>query len=68
MSASRPFSGPPAALEAIALPLLTTLLLFVLYWWTLAPSISELHDNVDSAELVVIASVGKVAHPPGAAI
>lgn len=46
----------------------TAILLLALYCWTLAPSISELHDNLDSAELVVVASVSGVAHPPGAAI
>jgi hypothetical protein len=53
---------------AVAAPVLTGALLFVLYWWTLAPTISELHDNLDSAELVVVASVSGVAHPPGGAI
>jgi len=48
--------------------MLTSVVLFALYWWTLAPSISELHDNVDSAELVAIASVSGVAHPPGSAV
>ena len=48
--------------------LLTAGILFALYWWTIAPSISALHDNVDSAELVAVASVGGVAHPPGSAI
>ncbi|MQC18503.1 MAG: DUF2723 domain-containing protein [Chloroflexi bacterium] len=48
--------------------LLTSAVLFALYWWTLAPSIEELHDNVDSAELVAVASVAGVAHPPGSAI
>lgn len=43
-------------------------MLLALYAWTLAPSITELHDNVDSAELVTVASVSGVAHPPGAAI
>ncbi len=71
MSLTRRLSRPPrlpGALEASALPLLTGALLFALYWWTLAPSISELHDNVDSAELVAVASVSGVAHPPGSAI
>jgi hypothetical protein len=49
-------------------PLLATAILLALYWWTLAPSISELHDNVDSAELVTVASVLGVAHPPGSAL
>lgn len=53
---------------SLAAPLVTSLVLFALYWWTLAPSISELHDNLDSAELVTIASVTGVAHPPGSAI
>lgn len=53
---------------AVAAPVLTGTLLFVLYWWTLAPTISELHDNLDSAELVTVASVSGVAHPPGGAI
>jgi len=44
------------------------LVLLLLYWWTVAPSISALHDNVDSAELVTVASVTGIAHPPGAAI
>jgi len=48
--------------------MLTSVVLFAFYWWTLAPSISELHDNVDSAELVAIASVSGVAHPPGSAV
>jgi hypothetical protein len=42
--------------------------LLALYWWTLAPSIAELHDNVDSGELVAVASVSGIAHPPGSAI
>lgn len=44
------------------------LFLLLLYWWTVAPSISALHDNVDSAELVTVASVTGIAHPPGSAI
>lgn len=68
MSLTRRPSRPSRAIEAAALPVLTAALLFALYWWTLAPSISELHDNVDSAELVAVASVGGVAHPPGSAI
>ena len=68
MSLSRRLSRPSHAIEAGALPALTAAVLFVLYWWTLAPSISELHDNVDSAELVAVASVSGVAHPPGSAI
>jgi len=59
---SASFGAPALAATA------TALLLFGLYWWTLAPSISELHDNVDSAELVAVAHVSGVAHPPGAAI
>ncbi len=42
--------------------------LLALYGWTVAPSIAELHDNVDSAELVTVASVTGIAHPPGSAI
>ncbi|MQC47466.1 MAG: DUF2723 domain-containing protein [Chloroflexi bacterium] len=49
-------------------PVATTFALLALYWWTLAPSIAELHDNVDSGELVAVANVLGVAHPPGAAI
>lgn len=44
------------------------LVLLLLYWWTVAPSISALHDNVDSAELAAVASVTGIAHPPGSAI
>jgi hypothetical protein len=43
-------------------------LLAPLYAWTLAPSISVLHDNLDSAELVAVADVLGVAHPPGSAL
>ncbi len=59
---SASFGAPALAATA------TALLLFGLYWWTLAPSISELHDNVDSAELVAVAHVSGVAHPPGARV
>ena len=54
--------GPwfPAALVALVLG--------VLYWWTVAPTIAELHGTVDSAELVTVASVSGVAHPPGEAL
>lgn len=48
--------------------MVTSAVLFATYLWTLAPTISELHDNVDSAELVAVASVGGVAHPPGSAL
>lgn len=48
-------------------PVAAAAVLLALYLWTLAPSISELHDNVDSAELVVVANALGVAHPPGSA-
>ncbi len=56
------------ALAAWWPPLANGALLLALYWWTLAPSISVLHDNLDSAELVVVADVLGVAHPPGSAL
>ena len=43
-------------------------MLITLYWWTMAPSISSLHDNVDGAELLAVAHVMGVAHPPGSAV
>ncbi len=58
---------PPQA-ASVAVPLGVGAFLLLLYWWTVAPSISELHDNVDSAELVAVASVTGIAHPPGSAI
>ncbi|MCB9483942.1 MAG: DUF2723 domain-containing protein [Dehalococcoidia bacterium] len=57
-----------SAWPSIGGPVLTSAVLFALYLWTLAPSISELHDNLDSAELVTVASVGGIAHPPGSAL
>ena len=56
------------AWPSLGAPVLTSAVLFALYAWTLAPSISVLHDNLDSAELVTVASVGGVAHPPGSAL
>ena len=38
------------------------------YLLTISPSIGVLHDTVDSAELVVVASKLGVAHPPGSAL
>ncbi|GMU41053.1 MAG: hypothetical protein AMXMBFR23_19190 [Chloroflexota bacterium] len=58
---------PPQA-ASVAVPLGVGAFLALLYWWTVAPSISVLHDNVDSAELVTVASVTGIAHPPGSAI
>ncbi|PKN82865.1 MAG: hypothetical protein CVU47_01380 [Chloroflexi bacterium HGW-Chloroflexi-9] len=54
--------------SSIAAPVGVGFFLLLLYWWTVAPSISALHDNVDSAELVTVASVTGIAHPPGSAI
>lgn len=47
---------------------IVALILGGLYWWTVAPTIAELHGTVDSAELVTVASVSGVAHPPGEAV
>ncbi|MGE3960948.1 MAG: DUF2723 domain-containing protein [Dehalococcoidia bacterium] len=58
----------PASWSSLGAPLVTAAVLFAVYAWTLAPSIAELHDNVDSAELVAVAGVGGIAHPPGSAL
>lgn len=52
-------AGAPALAGAIA---------FAFYLLTISPSVGVLHDNIDSAELVVVASRLGIAHPPGSAI
>lgn len=47
---------------------LVAVVLGALYGWTVAPTIAELHDTVDSAELVSVAAVLGVAHPTGEAV
>lgn len=49
-------------------PLAAGLVAFALYLATISPTIGVLHDNVDSAELVTVAAVWGVAHPPGSAL
>lgn len=48
--------------------LFVALILGALYGWTVAPTIAELHETVDSAELVSVAAVLGVAHPSGEAL
>ena len=57
-----------SSLARFALPLAAGGLAFALYLFTISPSIGVLHDNIDSAELVVVASKLGVAHPPGSAL
>ena len=56
------------ALARGALPLLAGAIAFGFYLLTISPSIGVLHDTVDSAELIVVASRLGIAHPPGSAI
>lgn len=58
----------PPALARVAFPGLAGAIALALYLLTISPSIGVLHDTVDSAELVVIASKLGVAHPPGSAL
>ena len=50
------------------MPALAGVIALGFYLLTISPSIGMLHDNVDSAELVVVASRLGIAHPPGSAI
>ncbi len=52
----------------VGLPTVAGGVAFALYLFTISPSIGVLHDNLDSAELVVVASRLGVTHPPGSAI
>lgn len=38
---------------------------FVLYWWTLAPTITWTHHGADGGELLAAAVTNGVPHPPG---
>ena len=55
-------------LARVGLPAVAGAIAFALYLLTISPSIGVLHDNIDSAELVVIASNLGIAHPPGSAM
>ncbi len=57
-----------STLARFALPLAAGAIAFALYLFTISPSIGVLHDNIDSAELVVVASKLGIAHPPGSAL
>ena len=57
-----------STLPRLALPLAAGMIAFALYLITISPSIGVLHDNIDSAELVVVASKLGIAHPPGSAL
>lgn len=48
--------------------LVVALILGALYGWTVAPTIAVLHDTVDGPELISVAAVLGVAHPPGQAL
>ena len=55
-------------LGALAAPALAGVAAFACYLLTISPSIGVLHDTIDSAELVVVASGLGIAHPPGSAV
>jgi hypothetical protein len=52
----------------LLVPLCTAGAAFLLYLATISPNIATVHGSTDSAELVTVAWVLGVAHPPGAAI
>ena len=47
---------------------LAAAILGALYGWTVAPTIAVLHGTVDGPELISVAAVLGVAHPPGQAL
>lgn len=56
------------SLARVGLPAIAGVVAGAFYLLTISPSIGVLHDNIDSAELVVVASRLGIAHPPGSAL
>ena len=65
---TRTLSTPSTLITRIAWPALAGAIAFACYVWTISPNIGVLHDAVDGAELIVVASRFGIAHPPGSAI
>lgn len=59
---------PRSSLARFLLPGLAGAVALAFYFATISPSIGVLHDAVDGAELVVVASGLGIAHPPGSAV